>query len=94
MDGRGHQQPIEDSVFRAAVGVAMDPGQMLHRQTVFWLDSKFLKTLLLQAVTQLSSVDEESGLAEGGFDRHLPKAHNAVQQRQAAIAEVSTQRCR
>ena len=53
MDGLGHQQPIEDSVFRAAVGVAMDPGQRLQRQ----------------AVTQLSSVVEESGLAEGGFDR-------------------------
>ena len=34
MDGLGHQQPIEDSVFRAAVGVAMDPGKMLHRQAV------------------------------------------------------------
>ena len=34
MDGLGHQQPIEDSVFRAAVWVAMDPGQMLHRQAV------------------------------------------------------------
>ena len=53
MDGLGRQQPIKDSVYRAAVGVAMDPGQMLYRQ----------------AVTQLSSVDEESGLAEGGFNR-------------------------
>lgn len=86
MDGLGHQQPIE--------GVAMDPGQMLQRQAVFRLDSQFLETLLLQAFTQLSSVDEESGLAEGGFDRHFPKAYNALQQRQAAIAQVSTQGCR
>ena len=34
MDGLGRQQPIEDSAFRAAVGVAMDPGQMLYRQAV------------------------------------------------------------
>ena len=86
MDGLGHQQPIE--------GVAMDQGQMLYRQTVFRRDSQFLKTLLLQPITQLSGVYEESGFAERGFDRHFPKAHNAVQQRQAAITEVSTQRCR
>ena len=34
MDGLGRQQPIEASVFRAAVRVAMNPGQMLHRQAV------------------------------------------------------------
>ena len=47
--GLHHQQAVEDEVFRAAVGVAVDPRQVLHRKGVLGADGEFAESLPQQA---------------------------------------------
>lgn len=85
--GLHHQQTIEDEVFRAAVGVAVDPGQVLHRQRVLGADREFAESLPQQAQAQGGGLHLEVGPAQGRFDRHLPQAHDAEHQRLGRIRQ-------
>jgi hypothetical protein len=55
-DGLSDQQTLK--------GVAMDPGQMLHRKAVLGFNAQLLESFTQEAHSQLAGINSESRFAE------------------------------